>query len=38
MPPGHRLSVEDKPAPGDLDALADGLEAVNEARWPGQLP
>jgi GNAT superfamily N-acetyltransferase len=38
LPPGHRLSVEDKPTPADLGALADGLEAFNESRWPGHQP
>ena len=38
LPPGHRLAVEDKPAAADVDALADGLEAHNEARWPGHRP
>jgi GNAT superfamily N-acetyltransferase len=38
LPPGHRLAVEDKPAAADVDALADGLEAHNEARWPRHQP
>jgi hypothetical protein len=35
LPPGHRLAVEDKPAVADVNALANGLEAYNEGRWPG---
>ena len=38
LPPGHRLAVEDKPAAADVDVLPDGLEAYNEARWPGHQP
>jgi GNAT superfamily N-acetyltransferase len=38
LPPGHRLAVEDKPAAADVDALANGLEAYNEGRWPGHQP
>jgi GNAT superfamily N-acetyltransferase len=38
LPPGHHLTVEDRPAPADVDALAYGLEAFNVRRWPGHPP
>ncbi len=38
LPPGIALSVEDRPARCDADALGDGLEVFNEAAWPKHLP
>lgn len=38
LPPGLTLSLEDAPAEADIEALADGLEAFNEAAWPGHQP
>lgn len=38
LPPGVTLSVEDKPAEADIDVLPEGLEAFNEAQWPGHQP
>ena len=38
LPPGLTLSIEDAPAEADIEALADGLEAFNEAAWPGHQP
>jgi GNAT superfamily N-acetyltransferase len=38
LPPGHHLTIEDRPAPADVDALSHDLEAFNERRWPGHLP
>ncbi|MBK1660136.1 GNAT family N-acetyltransferase [Paracraurococcus ruber] len=38
LPPGLILSLEESPPEADLDVLADGLEAFNEAAWPGHLP
>nr|WP_282572279.1 GNAT family N-acetyltransferase [Roseomonas acroporae] len=38
MPPGLRIDVEDAPAAADLDRIPEGLEAFNEAMWPGHQP
>src|SRR5215211_776477 len=38
LPPGLTLSVEDRPAEADVNVLPDGLEAFNEAEWPGHQP
>ncbi|GGC33841.1 hypothetical protein GCM10011504_10130 [Siccirubricoccus deserti] len=38
LPPGITLSVEDKPAEADVDALPEGLETFNEQQWPGHQP
>src|SRR5215212_618068 len=38
LPPGVTLSVEDRPAEADVDVLPNGLEAFNEAEWPGHQP
>ncbi|HYZ34282.1 MAG TPA: GNAT family N-acetyltransferase [Crenalkalicoccus sp.] len=35
LPPGITLVVEDRPAREDVEVLPDGLEAFNEAAWPG---
>lgn len=38
LPPGITLSIEDKPGTEDAEALGWGLEAFNEAAWPGHPP
>jgi GNAT superfamily N-acetyltransferase len=38
LPPGLTLSIEDAPAEADIDVLPEGLEAFNEAEWPGHQP
>jgi hypothetical protein len=38
LPAGLTLSIEDKPAEADVEALPDGLEAFNERQWPGHQP
>lgn len=38
FPPGLTLSIEDTPAEADIDVLPEGLEAFNEAEWPGHQP
>ena len=38
LPAGLTLSIEDKPAEADVEALPDGLEAYNEGHWPGHQP
>ncbi|MFC7476800.1 GNAT family N-acetyltransferase [Dankookia sp. GCM10030260] len=38
LPPGLTLSIEDAPAEADIDVLPEGLEAFNEAAWPGHQP
>jgi GNAT superfamily N-acetyltransferase len=36
IPAGLRLTVEDDPAPHDVEVLPWALEAFNESRWPHQ--
>ena len=38
LPPGLTLDLDDKPSEADIEALAEGLEAFNEAAWPGHQP
>jgi GNAT superfamily N-acetyltransferase len=38
LPPGLTLDVEDAPTEADIDVLPEGLEAFNEAQWPGHQP
>lgn len=38
LPPGITLSVEDKPAAADAEALGWKLEGFNQAAWPGHQP
>jgi GNAT superfamily N-acetyltransferase len=38
LPLGVTLAVEDAPARDDVEVLPDGLEAFNEAAWPGHQP
>jgi ribosomal protein S18 acetylase RimI-like enzyme len=35
FPSGLRLDIEDTPKDEDVEVLPHGLEAFNEARWPG---
>ena len=38
LPPGITLAVEDQPAEADIEMLPTGLEAFNDAQWPGHQP
>ncbi len=38
LPPGVTLSIEEKAAAADTEALGLGLEAFNQAAWPGHQP
>lgn len=38
LPPGCSITIEDAPDAKEVEVLPDGLEAFNQAAWPGHQP